>query len=123
MDILKNNQIEQEHESWQRTIEFLRQENALLKYRLSEMVDNNEENNFLQIAEYFQNELLLKDDMLKILIDELQTYTELIKRNDTSSAKIILMHNKLRKEILVFQKEYLVFSKEFNEKMLKIFKD
>ncbi|MEO6905668.1 MAG: hypothetical protein ABI148_04860, partial [Ginsengibacter sp.] len=107
----------------QRTIEFLRQENALLKYRLSEMVDNNEENNFLQIAEYFQNELLLKDDMLKILIDELQTYTELIKRNDTSSAKIILMHNKLRKEILVFQKEYLVFSKEFNEKMLKIFKD
>ncbi|MEO5909023.1 MAG: hypothetical protein ABIR50_11640, partial [Ginsengibacter sp.] len=75
MDILKNNQIEQEHESWQRTIEFLRQENALLKYRLSEMVDNNEENNFLQIAEYFQNELLIKDDMLKILIDELQTYT------------------------------------------------
>jgi hypothetical protein len=122
MDILKNSQIEQEHESWQRTMEFLRQENALLKYRLSEMVDHNEENHFLQTAEYFQNELLIKDEMLKKLIDELQKYTELIK-NNVSSKKIIPMHNKLRNEIILFQKDYLVLSKNFNEKMLKIFKD
>jgi predicted oxidoreductase (fatty acid repression mutant protein) len=122
MDILKNSQIEQEHESWQRTMEFLRQENALLKYRLSEMVDHNEENHFLQTAEYFQNELLIKDEMLKKLIDELQKYTELIK-NNVSSKKIIPMHNKLRNEIIIFQKDYLVLSKNFNEKMLKIFKD
>lgn len=123
MDILKNNQIEQEHESWQRTMEFLRQENALLKYRLSELVDHNEENHFLQTAEYFQNELLIKDEMLKKLIDELQKYTELIKNKNASSVKIIPRHNKLRNEIIIFQKEYLVFSKDFNEKMLKIFKD
>jgi hypothetical protein len=123
MDILKSNQIEQEHKSWRRTIEFLRQENALLKYRLSEMVDNNEENHFLQTAEYFQNELLIKDDMLNKLIDELQKYTELIKDNNASSQKIIPMHNKLRNEMIIFQKKYLVLSKDFNEKMLKIFKD
>ena len=123
MDILKNNQIEQEHKSWQRTIEFLRQENALLKYRLSEMVDNNEENYFLQTAEYFQNELLIKDDMLKKLVDELQKYTEFIKNNNAPSEKIIPMHNKLRNEIIIFQKEYLILSKDFNEKMLRIFKD
>ena len=123
MDILKNNQIEQEHKSWRRTIEFLRQENALLKYRLSEMVDHNEENHFLQTAEYFQNELLIKDDMLKKLIDELQRYTEILKNNDSSSEKIIPIHRKLRNEITLFQKEYLVLCKDFNEKMLKIFKD
>jgi hypothetical protein len=122
MNILKNNQIEQEQKSWQRTMEFLRQENALLKYRLSEMVDNNEENHFLQTAEYFQNELLIKDDMLKKLIDELQKYTEIIKNNNSSS-QILPMHNKLRNEITIFQKEYLVLSKDFNEKMLKIFRD
>jgi len=122
MNILKNNQIEQEQKSWQRTMEFLRQENALLKYRLSEMVDNNEENHFLQTAEYFQNELLIKDDMLKKLIDELQKYTEIIKNNNSSS-QILSMHNKLRNEITIFQKEYLVLSKDFNEKMLKIFRD
>jgi predicted oxidoreductase (fatty acid repression mutant protein) len=86
------------------------------------MVDHNEENHFLQTAEYFQNELLIKDEMLKKLIDELQKYTELIK-NNVSSKKIIPMHNKLRNEIIIFQKDYLVLSKNFNEKMLKIFKD
>ncbi|MEO8720450.1 MAG: hypothetical protein ABI297_02980 [Ginsengibacter sp.] len=120
---MKNNQIEQEHKSWQRTVEFLRQENALLKYRLSEMVDDNEENHYIQTAEYFQNELLLKDDQLKKLIDELQAYTERIKSEHVSSEAIILMHNKFRTEINVFQKEYLIFSQDFNEKMLKVFED
>lgn len=118
MDNLKNNQIEQEHKYWQRTIEFFRQENALLKYRLSEIVDNTEENNFLQTAEYFQNQLLLKDEMLKKLIDDLQKYDRLIKNNSTSSERILKVHKSFRKNILLFQKKYLLLSKEFNEQML-----
>ena len=61
MKSVMNNQFEHEYNAWMRKIEFFSQENALLKYRLSEMVDNNEGNNFLQMAKYFQNELLLKD--------------------------------------------------------------
>jgi len=61
MKFAKNNQFEHEHKAWQRSLEFFKQENALLKYRLSEMVDNNEEDVFLQLAEYFQNQLILKD--------------------------------------------------------------
>ncbi|MDQ2720583.1 MAG: hypothetical protein M3Z26_12605 [Bacteroidota bacterium] len=40
------NQYEHEHKAWLRSVEFFMQENALLKYRLSDMVDNNEQNNF-----------------------------------------------------------------------------
>jgi len=119
MDIAKNNQIKHEHMSWLRLIEFFRQETALLKYRLSEMVDNSEDHEFLQTAEYFQNELLLKDEALKKLIKELQDYSDIIQNKPAVSAQLITTHNRLRDDILQFEEKYTSLSKEFNEKMLQ----
>lgn len=121
MKIVKN-QYEHEHKAWQRSLEFFKQENALLKYRLSEMVDNNEENNFLQLAEYFQNELLLKDEMLNNLIKDLQGFSDkfnALQNEKTLSEKIITKQEKLRNDILQFEKKFLNLSKEFNERMLQ----
>ena len=117
-----NNQFEHEYNAWARKLEFFSQENALLKYRLSEMVDTNEGNNFLQMAEYFQNELLLKDEMLKKIIKELQEFSDLLKRfknEKIPSEKMSAHHDKLRKNILQFEKKFLSLSNEFNEKMLE----
>ncbi len=119
MDIAKNNQIKHEHMSWLRLVEFYRQENALLKYRLSEMVDNSEDHQFLQTAEYFQNELLLKDEGLKKLIKELQAYSDIIQNKPAVSPQLIATHNNLRNDILLFEEKYTSLSKEFNEKMLQ----
>lgn len=119
MDIAKKNQIKHEHMSWLRLIEFFRQETALLKYRLSEMVDNSEDHEFLQTAEYFQNELLLKDEALKKLIKELQDYSDIIQNKPAISAQLITTHNRLRDDILRFEEKYTSLSKEFNEKMLQ----
>jgi hypothetical protein len=119
MDIVKNNQIKHEHMSWLRLIEFFRQENALLKYRLSEMVDNNDDSQFLQTAEYFQNEFLLKDEALKKLIKELQDYSDIIQNKPDLSKQLINAHNNLRNDILQFEEKYTLLSKEFNEKMLQ----
>ena len=117
-----NNQFEHEYNSWMRKIEFFSQENALLKYRLSETVDNNEGNSFLQMAEYFQNELLLKDELLKKIIKELQEFSDLLQRFKNEkilSEKIVTYHDRLRKSILQFEKKFLSLSNEFNEKMLE----
>jgi hypothetical protein len=76
MGIMKD--IDNDYQQWTNKLELFRQESALLKYRLSDMVDSDEQNLFLQKAEYFQNELLLKDEMLKKLIKEVQTYKHLI---------------------------------------------
>lgn len=119
MDIVKNNQIKHEHMSWLRLIEFFRQENALLKYRLSEMVDDSEDSQFLQTAEYFQNEFLLKDEALKKLIKELQDYSDIIQNKPVLSKQLIEAHNNLRNDILHFEEKYTLLSKEFNEKMLQ----
>ena len=119
MDKVINGQIKHELSSWLRLIEFFRQENALLKYRLSELVDNNDDRNFLQIAEYFQNEFLLKDERLKRLIKELQDYAELIENGKSELSNHLSAHIRLRKCIHEFQKKYSSLSSEFNEKMLQ----
>ena len=119
MDKEINGQIKHELMSWLRLVEFYRQENALLKYRLSELVDNSDDNNFLQLAEYFQNEFLLKDESLKRLIKNIQEYSDLVENVEARSSHLLTSHNILRKEILQFEKKYSSLSTDFNEKMLE----
>ncbi len=111
--------INNEYQQWTQKLELFRQESALLKYRLSEMVDGDEENVFLQKAEYFQNELLLKDDMLNKLIKEVQEYKDLIENKLYLSKKINALHYKLQDDTFEFEKQFMILSKEFNEQMLQ----
>lgn len=119
MKATSQTQFEKEHSKWQKILEDFRQKNALLKYRLSEIVDDNEDKNFLQMAEYFQNELLLKDEMLKKLMKQLQGFTGMIENKQMSDENINAKQEKLHVEILQFQKKYLNLSKKFNEKMMQ----
>jgi hypothetical protein len=109
--------LKKELDSWKKILEDLRQNNALLKYRLSEIVDNDEDKNFLQLAEYFQNELLLKDEKLKKLLKDLQEINTIIEPRTTPSQNTRESLLKLHDEILQFKKRYLTLSMEFNEKM------
>jgi uncharacterized protein YdcH (DUF465 family) len=117
------NELEKEYQSWQTSLESFRQENALLKYRLSEMVDNDVENHFLQMAEYFQNELILKDEGLKKLITNTQEFLAEISevKNEQKHHEILISKKKeLRKKISQFEKTFSILSNEFNKKMLRI---
>lgn len=116
------NQLEHEYNSWKRKLEFFKQENALLKYRLSEMVDSYEGTSFLQMAEYFQNELLLKDEGLNKLTTSLQEFVndgEEERDQERYEEELIAKQNELRKKFLKFEKTFLSLSNEFNEKMLR----
>jgi hypothetical protein len=118
---IKQLQLEHEYEAWERSLEFFRQENTLLKYRLSEMVDNIEENKFLQMAEYFQNELLIKDEKLNELTKCLQMFSgkmNTVGNQKEGPKKPICELDTLRKNILKFEKKFLVLVKDFNEKLL-----
>lgn len=118
---IKQLQLEHEYEAWERSLEFFRQENTLLKYRLSEMVDNIEENKFLQMAEYFQNELLIKDEKLNELTKCLQMFSgkmNIVGNQKEGPKEPICELDTLRKNILKFEKKFLVLVKDFNEKLL-----
>lgn len=111
-------EMENEYAQWQRSVEGYSQENALLKYRLSEIVDNNEDKDLLQVAEYFQNELLLTDEVLKRVRNELQEYAEMKQPNHLTQ-KIIIKHTALRNDLLNFERKFLHLSEEFNKKMME----
>jgi hypothetical protein len=114
-------QFEPESKAWERSLELIKQENALLKYRLSEMVDFSDEKDFVQMAEYFQNELLLKDDALDKLVKELKSFSNEINGQKTNedSEKIIYKHDKLRSSMAQLEEEFLQLANEFNRKMLE----
>ena len=118
--MILENQFIQEHTEWQRRLDFITQENALLKYRLSEMVDVSENKEFLQLAEDFQNELLLKDEKLQEFINDLKVLSTSFKvqNNAKEKEKLIKKHSDLRKRLSQFAEDFLHFTNQFNKKML-----
>ena len=122
MTNIKNNQLMQEHEAWKRSLEFYKQENALLKYRLSEMVDQSEGDHFLQTAEYFHNEFLLKDEWLGRLAHRLQSIQDALHAKPGSvvvEENSLFLQNELRQQIWQFERDFIQSSNDFNQKMLK----
>lgn len=122
MTLLKNNQFESEWDLSKIKLEQFKQENVLLKYRLSEMVDNNEGSKFLQMAEYFQNELLITDEKLKKLFNKLDKFSHPHQNyiNEKKlSGEIMTDYNKLKKDILQFENKFIILKKEFKEKMFE----
>ena len=118
----KNNQLLQEQEAWKRSLEFYKQENALLKYRLSEMVDKSEGDHFLQTAEYFQSEFLIKDEWLQRLSHSLQSIQEELQRGkgiNQAENKASTLQDELRHQIGQFEHDFIRLSDDFNQKVLK----
>lgn len=122
MTISINNQFVHEHHSWKIKLEHFQQENVLLKYRLSKMVDDNEGNKFLQMAEYFQNELLVIDVMLEKLFNKLDKFSGLLREiqiEKMQPEKIRNDYNTLKNSFSHFEEKFLNLLKEFNERMLE----
>jgi hypothetical protein len=120
MTSVNSNQFGQERHVWRGKLERFKQKNVLLKYRLSEMVDSSEGSQFLQMAEYFQNELLLIDDKLRNLffkLEELSSFPLQSKNGNELPNNIAVGYNKLKKDIFHFEKRFEDLSKEFNKKM------
>lgn len=117
----KRHQFEMENDSWKRSLEFIRQENALLKYRLSEIVDGNEDGDLLTIAEFFQNEFISNDEEASGLIILIGKFSGELFESSTKnvlSPQMIQQHENLRNDIVEFEKNFLQISLDFNKKML-----
>jgi len=116
MKTMRKNNLKELAVCQNKLVHFLN-ENALLKYMLSEIVDENQEKNFLPLAEYFQNELLLKDEKLKSLSKQIN---ELKMDGFDHEEEIYEMKvQNMQKEVLHFQKEYENFSRDFKSKVYK----
>ncbi|MEO6869939.1 MAG: hypothetical protein ABI784_09130 [Ginsengibacter sp.] len=112
-------QVILEAKSWLRKVEFFIQENALLKYRLSEIVDQNENATTITLAEYFQNEMLLIDGRANYLKRTISLFS---KKVEEESQTYMPDHYekkqlRIRDNMMNFEKKFLNLSNEFNARI------
>ncbi len=114
-----------EHLTWERMLDFFKQENAFLKTRLSQVVDKKTDKDFLAYAEHFQNQFIIKDEFIDELNHDVHEIQEICKqdmiapKNDYGK-KIETRHNKLRNEIEFLEKNFTQLKNEFNKYILSV---
>lgn len=116
--ISKQDQFVYENKTWERSLDFFQHENAILKIRLSVVIDNKVDKEFLILAEDFQNQFILKDDFINDLKKDVIDQEKYIKDNSnnyTLTNKILKKQEKLRNEIGFFEKSCLSLKHEFNK--------
>jgi hypothetical protein len=91
MPALNLNQLHYEAETWKRSLDFMTDENILLKNRLSEILKENFDANLLEELENFQNSFIGEDEIISSLQYE-------ISEIDLSLARVIFENrNKIKK--------------------------
>lgn len=115
-----------ETSSWIRLIDFLHQENAFLKTRLSEVMDDITNKQNLALAEHFQNQFLVKDDVYDHMKNDLQRHADKWNQQtsaDESNAVQLLkkIHARLKEQIDYIEREHTVLRKDYNTYLISLF--
>ena len=118
----KPDQFHHENKTWRRLLDFFKQENSFLKTRLSEVLDNSTEKNFLALAEQFQNKFILKDQYIDELRHDINKQELNLKHTAENAVDITLtkQQEKLRNEMEYFEKDFNTLKNEFNKYVLTI---
>ena len=116
--IAQTEQFTHENKTWERTLDFFKQENTYLKNRLSVVVDTKDTKEFIVLAEYFQNQFILKDEFINEIKKDVVDQEKYIKDNFTNvdlTNKILKKQDKLRNEINFFERDFAALKQEFNK--------
>ncbi|MEN9952140.1 MAG: hypothetical protein RLZZ520_408 [Bacteroidota bacterium] len=113
------NQFQFEVQSWIRLIEFLNQETTYLKNRLSEVIDQIKDRENLALAEHFQNQFIVKDDVYDHIMHDLkkQSYKwKEIKSFNSKDAQEDLKKTRknLSDQIEFIERDHAVLTKDYN---------
>ena len=112
-------QFQFELQSWIRLIEFLNQETTYLKNRLSEVIDQIKDRENLALAEHFQNQFIVKDDVYDHIMHDLKKQSYKWKEIKSFSSKDLHEDlNKIRKnlsdQIAFIERDHAVLTKDYN---------
>lgn len=115
--ITKPDQFHHENKTWNRMLEFFKQENAFLKTRLSEVVDHRTDKEFLILAETYQNKFIIKDNYIDELRHDINLQDQDLLKINTHEPdnKLIKRQEKLRNEMEYFEKDFNTLKNEFNK--------
>lgn len=118
----KTEQFLHENITWKRLLEFFIQENIFLKTRLSQVVDRETDIVFIANAEHFQNEFILKDEVMHDIESDIKEQEKNLalgyKQKKSPDYKTCKRQEKLRNEILYLEKEFSDLKNQFNQYLL-----
>jgi len=110
-----------EVQTWMRSLDFYKQENEFLKNRLSQVLDSNSDKIFLDFAEQFNTKFLFMDDYIQELNRDLRLQMNLLRENLmgnlTQQKSLQNLQNKLRIEMMDFEKKVTLLKYDFNREM------
>ncbi len=123
--ISKLDQYRFEHLTWERMLDFFKQENAFLKTRLSQVLDRKIDSEFLALAEQFQNQFIIKDDFIDELKHDINEMKRAVKESNVTmkivpDIKVENKHNKLRNEMEYLEKNFAQLKNEFNKYLVSV---
>lgn len=115
--ISRPEQFLHENKTWNRLLEFFKQENAFLKMRLAEVVDHRTDKEFLTLAEQFQNKFIIKDEYIDELRHDVTLQQQGLNRkeNELPDSDTLKKQEKLRNEMEYFEKDFTKLKNEFNK--------
>lgn len=121
----KSVQFQHENQTWERLLEFLKQENAFLKNRLSEVLDQNTNKDFLPQAEHYQNLFIVKDEFMDEMRHDVHEQEAALKKmkgsdKDIIETKLVKMQEKLRNEMEFLERDFVKIKNEFNKYLLSV---
>jgi peptide subunit release factor 1 (eRF1) len=113
------NQFQYEIHSWIRLVEFLNQENTYLKNRLSEVIDQIKDIENLALAEHFQNQFIVKDDVYDHILHNLKKQAHEWREIKMVTSKDIRdelakTQKNLRDQIEFIERDYALMTKDYN---------
>ncbi len=114
-----------ENATWNRIIEFLSQENTFMKNRLSEVIDQIHDRDDLALAEHYQNQFIIKDDLFDHMLHNLNEESEKWSNPTFISTEenIHLLqktHDHLRDQMEFIEKDVAMIRKDYNIYLSKI---
>lgn len=124
MEKNKTDQVLQECMAWERLLDFFKQENSHLKTRLSEVLDNKTDKDFLALAEHFQNQFILKDEFVDEMSHDVREQEQnlliLADKKATIEERLIKKQQKIRNEMEFLEKDFNRMKNEFNKYLVSV---
>lgn len=120
------NQYLHENLTWERALDFYKQENSFLKTRLAQVVDKNTNKTFIALAEYFNNRFIASDEYISDILQDIRIQKnridDYVDKNLKIDPIIELTQTKLRREMERFEIEINILRKEFNKQLVSYLK-
>ena len=124
MEKNKTDQVVQECMAWERLLDFFKQENSHLKIRLSDVLDNKTDKDFLALAEHFQNQFILKDEFVDEMSHDVReqekTLVVVAEKKAIIEERLIKKQQKIRNEMEFLEKDFNRMKNEFNKYLVSV---